>query len=62
MATSLVSQDPARVLILHSCLMGQVLQCLGRHLWLTSVDVDPGSNNTLSKMHDLTADKRLHVF
>ena len=43
------------MLILHFCLMGQVLQCLGRHLQLTSVDVDPGSNSTLSKVRDLTA-------
>ena len=54
--TSLVSQNPGSVLILHSCLMGQVLQCLDRHLWLTSVDVDPESNNTLSKVQDLTVD------
>ncbi len=54
--TSLVLQDPASVLILHSCLMEQVLQYLGRHLQLISVDGDPGSNNTLSKVRDLTAD------
>ncbi len=54
--TSLVLQDPARVLILRSCLMGHVLQCLGRHLRLISVDVDPGSNNTLSRVRDLTVD------
>jgi hypothetical protein len=59
MTTSLVSQDPASVLILRSCLMGHVLQCLGRHLQLTSVDVDPGSNNTLSKVCDLTDDMAL---
>ena len=56
MTTSLVSQDPASVLILRSCLMGHVLQCLGRHLRLISVDVDPGSNNTLRKVRDLTVD------
>jgi hypothetical protein len=44
------------VLILRSCFMGRVLQCLGRHLHLISVDVDPGSNNTLSKVRDLTVD------
>jgi hypothetical protein len=54
--TSLVSQDPASVSILHSCLIGHILQCLGRHLRLTNVDVDPGSNNTLSKVHGLTID------
>ena len=55
--TSLVLQDPASVLILRSCLMEHdVLQCLGRHLWLTSVDVDPGSNTALSKVRDLTVD------
>jgi hypothetical protein len=54
--TSLVLQDPASVLTLCSCLMEQVLQCLGRHLRLTSVDVDSGSNNTLRKVRDLTAD------
>ena len=52
MTTSLVLQDPAGVLILRSCLMGQVLQCLGRHLRLISVDVDPVSNSTLSKIRD----------
>ena len=56
MTTSLVLQDPASVLILHSCLMGHVLQCLGRHLRLASVDADPGLNNTLSKVLDLTVD------
>jgi hypothetical protein len=54
--TYLVSRYPASVLILHFYLMGQVLQCIGRHLQLTSVDVDPGSNSTLSKVRDLTAD------
>ena len=44
------------MLILHSCLMRQVLQCLGRHLQLINVDVDPGSNSTLSKVRDLTVD------
>ena len=57
--TSLVLQDPASVLILRSCLMGHVLQYLGRHLRLTSVDVDPGSNNTFSKVRDLTVDMML---
>ena len=52
--TPLVLQDLASVLIFHSCLMGHVLQCLGRHLQLTSVDVELRSNNTLSKVHDLT--------
>ena len=55
--TSLVLQDSASVLILRSCLMGQVLlQCLDRHLRLTSVDVDPVSHITFSKVRDLTAD------
>ena len=52
----LVSQDPASVLILHSCLMGIALQCLGRHLRLINLDVDPGSNSTFSKVQDLTAE------
>ncbi len=54
--TDLVSQDPASVLILRSCLMGIALQYLGRHLRLIKVAVDPGSNSTFSKVQDLTAE------
>jgi hypothetical protein len=32
------------------------LQCLGRHLQLIKVNVDPGSNRTFSSICDLTED------
>ena len=56
MTISLVAHEPARVLILRPCAIGLVLQSRGRHLRLTKVAVDPGSNSTLSKTRDRTAE------
>ncbi len=51
---SLVEQNPASVWILRSLIIAQHLQCLGRHLQLIKVNVDPGSKRTFSRVHNLT--------
>ena len=53
---SLIAHEPARVLILYPCEIGHVLQCHGGHLRLIKGAMDPGSNSTLSRMHDLMAE------
>jgi hypothetical protein len=47
---------PASVWIWRSLVIAHGLQCLGRHLRLIKVDVDPGSNRTFSSIRDLTED------
>jgi hypothetical protein len=44
------------VWIWHSLVIVHGLQCLGRHLQLIKVDVNPGSNKTFSSVRDLTED------
>jgi hypothetical protein len=51
-----VEQVPASVWIKHLLVIAHGLQCLGRHLQLIKVDVDPGSKRTFSSVHDLTED------
>jgi hypothetical protein len=47
---------PTRVWILCLLVIAHGLQCLGRHLQLITVDVDPGSKRTFSSVRDLTED------
>jgi hypothetical protein len=49
-------QVPASVWILHLLVIANGLQYLRRHLQLIKVNVNPGSKNTLSSVHDLTED------
>ncbi len=47
---------PASVWIWRSLVIAHGLQCLGRHLRLIKVDVDPGSKRIFSSVRDLTED------
>jgi hypothetical protein len=47
---------PASVWIWRLLVVAHGLQCLGRHLQLINVDVDPESKRTFSSVHDLTED------
>jgi hypothetical protein len=47
-------QVPVSVWILRLLVIVHGLQCLGRHLQLIKVNVDPGSKRTFSSVHDLT--------
>jgi hypothetical protein len=51
-----VEQIPASVWILRLLVIVHGLQCLGRHLQLIKVNVDPGSKRTFSSVPDLTED------
>jgi hypothetical protein len=46
----------ASVWILRSLVIVQGLQCLGRHLQLIKVDVNPGSKRNFNNVRDLTED------
>jgi hypothetical protein len=49
----------ASVWIWHLLVIAHDLQCLGRHLQLIKVDVDPGSKRTFSSVCDLTEDSTI---
>jgi hypothetical protein len=51
-----VEHVPASVPIWRSLVIAHGLQCLGRHLQLIKVNVDPGSKRIFSSMRDLTED------
>jgi hypothetical protein len=51
-----VEHVPASVWIWRLLVIAHGLQCLGRHLQLIKVDVDPGSKRIFSSMRDLTED------
>jgi hypothetical protein len=51
-----MEQVPPSVWILRFLVIVHGLKCLGRHMQLIKVDVDPGSKRTFSSVHDLTED------
>jgi hypothetical protein len=51
-----IEHVPASVWIWRLLVIAHGLQCLGRHLQLIKVDVNPGSNRTFSSIRDLTED------
>jgi hypothetical protein len=53
---SFAAHVPASVWIWCLLVIAHGLQCLGRHLRLIKVNVDPGSNRTFSSIRDLTED------
>ena len=58
---SLATHEPASVLTLRLFVMGQGLQCLGRHLWEMKVTVNPGSKSTFNMVCERTADMVSHT-
>jgi hypothetical protein len=53
---SFAEHVPASVWIWRLLVIVQGLQCVGRHLQLIKVDVDPGSERIFSSVHDQTED------
>ncbi len=53
---SFVEHVPVSVWIWRSLVIAHGLQCLGRHLQLIKVHVDPGSKRIFSSVRDLTED------